>query len=355
MEKKRTPRNVTMGKLIEVIAAAPRILITGHARPDGDSLGCMIALSHLLTREGHKAAGTADRSGLGGPGFLRGVSRLIPPATAADKRFDLIITVDCASFERMPKPIQPLARTVPLLNIDHHCTNTRFGIWNWVEGHVSSTAELIWRLARKAGWQLDSIAAEALWVALITDSGRFAYDQTSPATLRCGADLLRYGVRTAYINDKIYCSFSRVTMELKKRAFRTLTIRNNDTVAAVTLTGKDFEETGGTKADVEDVIEIPRSLIGNRVAIFFYGNEEDSAETRVSVRTREPLDATELVRPFDGGGHARAAGCTIKEPLAQAKRIFFKEVDALLARNPEEEKPESESQPPKTEALKVES
>ena len=134
-----------------------------------------------------------------------------------------------------------------------------------------------------------------------------------------------------------------------------MTIRNNDTVAAVTLTGKDFEETGGTKADVEDVIEIPRSLIGNRVAIFFYGNEEDSAETRVSVRTREPLDATELVRPFDGGGHARAAGCTIKESLAQAKRIFFKEVDALLARNPEEEKPESESQPPKTEVLKVES
>jgi len=221
MEKKRTPRNVTMGKLIEVIAAAPRILITGHTRPDGDSLGCMIALSHLLTREGHKAVGTADRTKLGGPGFLRGVSRLIPPSTAARKSFDLLITVDCASFERMPKPIQPLARTVPLLNIDHHCTNTRFGTWNWVEGHVSSTAELIWRLARKAGWQLDSIAAEALWVALITDSGRFAYDQTSPATLRCGADLLRYGVRTAYINDKTYCSFSRVTMELKKRAFPT--------------------------------------------------------------------------------------------------------------------------------------
>jgi len=144
-------------------------------------------------------------------------------------------------------------------------------------------------------------------------------------------------------------------MELKKRAFRTLTIRNNDTVAAVTLTGKDFEETGGTKADVEDVIEIPRSLIGNRVAIFFYGNEEDSAETRVSVRTREPLDATELVRPFGGGGHARAAGCTIQEPLAQAKRLFFKEVDALLARDAEKEKAESENQPQKTEESKVES
>ncbi|HRR33215.1 MAG TPA: bifunctional oligoribonuclease/PAP phosphatase NrnA [Kiritimatiellia bacterium] len=338
MEKKRTTRNAKLADLIAAISAARRILITGHVRPDGDSLGCMIALSHLLTRAGHTAVATADRSALGGPGFLSGVKRLIPPEAVARKRFDLLISLDCGSFDRLPESIQPLARTLPVINIDHHRTNTRFGTWNWIEDHVSSTAELVWRLARKAGWPLDSVAAEALWVALITDSGRFAYDQTTPATLRCGADLLRYGVRTAYINDKIYCSFSRTTMELKKRAFRTLTIRNDNTVAAVTLTGKDFEETGGTKADVEDVIEIPRSLIGNRVAIFFYGNEEDSGETRVSVRTREPLDATALVRPFGGGGHSRAAGCTIKEPLAQAKKIFFKAVDDLLAQHPLDEK-----------------
>lgn len=343
MKKNRTPRNAKPAELIATIATARRILITGHVRPDGDSLGCMIALSHLLTRAGHAAVATADRSALGGPGFLEGVERLMPPETAARKRFDLLISLDCGSFDRLPEPIQPLARAVPVINIDHHRTNTRFGTWNWIEDHVSSTAELIWRLARKAGWPLDSLAAEALWVALITDSGRFAYDQTTPATLRCGADLLRYGVRTAFINDKIYCSFSRITLELKKRAFRTLTIWDNNTVAAVTLTGKDFEETGGTKADVEDVIEIPRSLIGNRVAIFFYGNEDDHAETRVSVRTREPLDATALVRPFGGGGHARAAGCTIKEPLAQAKKSFLKAVDDLLALHPVDEKLSVES------------
>lgn len=323
------PRIAKPDEILKAIGQAGSILVTGHERPDGDSLGCMIALAHLLNRAGIKAVATADRKALGGPGFLAGVEKLISPQTAAKKRFDLLISVDCGAFTRMPEPIHALAAKLPIVNIDHHRTNTLFGALNWIEGRVSSTGEMIWKLARKAGWQLDAIAAEALWVALITDSGRFAYDQTTSATLRCGADLLRYGVRTALINDKLYCSFSRVSVELKRRAFRTLTVSDNNEIASVTLTGQDFEEVGGTKADAEDVIEIPRSLIGNRVAVFFYGSE-DRDETRVSIRTRAPLDATELAKLFGGGGHARAAGCTIREPLSSAKRLFNKTVSEWL-------------------------
>ncbi|MDR2850349.1 MAG: bifunctional oligoribonuclease/PAP phosphatase NrnA [Verrucomicrobiota bacterium] len=321
-------------ELVAQITRAKRILLTGHVRPDGDSLGCMIALASLLNQAGINAVGTADPAALGGPGFLKGSEWLIPPEAAAGRAFDLLISLDCGAFERLPELIQPLAAKLPVINIDHHCTNTLFGALNWIDARASSTAELVWRLARKARWPLDTLSAEALWVALITDSGRFAYDKTTPATLRCGADLLRHGVRTAFINDKLYCSFSRVSIELKKRAYRTLVVSDDQAVASVTLTGKDFDETGGNKADAEDVIEIPRSLIGNRVAVFFYGNEDDHAETRVSVRTRDPLDATQLVTPFGGGGHSRAAGCTIKAPLAQAKKLFFKAIDDLLKAPP---------------------
>ena len=327
-------RKAKPAELIRVISRAKNVLITGHVRPDGDSLGCMIALAHLLNRAGVKAVATAERTGLGGPGFLKGVEKLVAPEAAAKKSFDLLISLDCGALERLPEPIQPLVAKLPVINIDHHRTNTLFGTLNWIEGHSSSTAELVWRLARKAGWPLDTVSAEALWVAIITDSGRFAYDQTTSATLRCGADLLRHGVRTAVINDKLYCSFSRISMELKKRAFRTLTVWDNNEVASVTLTGQDFEETGGSKADAEDVIEIPRSLIGNRVALFFYGSEDDNAETRVSIRTRAPLDATALAKQFGGGGHARAAGCTLNEPLSQAKKTFRKAVAEWLQQQP---------------------
>lgn len=328
------PHRASPAEVIDAIGRVGSILVTGHVRPDGDSLGCMIALAHLLCRAGIKAVATAERKGLGGPGFLAGVEMLVDPASVGRKRFDLLVSVDCGAFDRLPEPLQSLAQRLPIINIDHHRTNTLFGALNWIDGRSSSTGEMVWRLARKAGWQLDAVAAEALWVALITDSGRFAYDQTTPTTLRCGADLLKYGVRTALINDKLYSSFSRTNMELKRRAFRTLTVSENNAIASVTLTGQDFEATDGTKADAEDVIEIPRSLVGNRVALFFYGSE-DNDETRVSIRTRAPLDATELAKQFGGGGHARAAGCTIREPLSSAKRLFMGRVLDWLSRQPQ--------------------
>ena len=325
----KTKRHSTVSDVIAVIRKAKRVLISGHIRTDGDSLGSMIALARLLNQAGIDAVATGERKGLGGPGFLRGVELLVAPEKVVKKSFDLLITVDCAAADRVPEPIRPFLATLPVVCIDHHVTNSRFGTYNWVE-KAASTGELIWKLARRAKWTLDQVSAEALWVAVITDSGRFAYDSTLPSTLRCGADLVKYGVRTSLINDKIYASFSSTNIELKRRAFRTLTILHDGEIASVSLTGRDFEETDGTKADAEDVIDIPRNLAGNRVALFFYGNEDDHAETRVSVRTREPLDATELVKKFGGGGHARAAGCTIYEPLTQAKRTMMKSVEQWL-------------------------
>lgn len=334
---KTTKRQTKLDAILACLTQSKNILVSGHVRPDGDSTGCMIALAHLLNRAGLKAVATADIKNLGAPAFLEGTKKLLPYSEIEKRRFDLIVATDCGSFARLPEPVQAVAeKNVPIVNIDHHRTNTYFGSLNWINARASSTGEMIWRMARKAGWQLDQTAAEALWVAVITDTGRFAYDQTTPATMRCAADLLRHGVRTAFINDRLYCSFSRTAVELKRRAYRTLTISENNEIASVTLTGKDFEETGGTKADAEDVIEIPRSLVGNRVALFFYGNEEDKGETRVSVRTRPPLDATWLAKRFGGGGHERASGFTLQEPLPQAKRNVNSVVAEWLASHPDQ-------------------
>lgn len=312
-------------EVIRRIEEAKRILISGHVRPDGDSLGSMVALAHTLSALGKNAAGVVEsRKTLGGPGFLRGVEDLLEPADLAGRSFDLLLTVDCASADRLPECVREAAVKIPLwISIDHHCTNPFFAGVNWVRGGASSAGELVWRLIRTARWPLDDVSAEALWVAVITDTGRYAYDSTSASTLRCGADLVSRGVRTAYINDRLYCSFSQVAVELKRRAYQTLTVDGE--LAWVQLTGRDFAEVGGTKADAEDVVEIPRSLVGNKVALFFYGPEDNApGETRISIRTRAPLDATELAEKFGGGGHDRAAGCTIAESLPKAKRIFLK-------------------------------
>lgn len=316
----------------KLIAASKRILVSGHLSPDGDSLGSMLALARLLRNAGYEAYATADLNALGKPGFLEGVKDLIPVRKLKrQKRFDLFIAVDCASFERMPPEVRPVAEKLPRICIDHHVTNDgSFADVSIVDSKASSTGEIIWRIARWNEWNLDTAIAEALWVAIVTDSGRFAYDSTKPGTMRAAGDLLKHGVRTALINDILYGTFPKKAIELKRIAWRSLHIWKNRKVAEVTLTRDDFREVRGTKADAEDIIEIPRSVARNEIALFFYQIPDRTKETRCSIRTRGNWDATVLAGKFGGGGHVKAAGCTIKASMGAAKRQMRAAVRELL-------------------------
>ena len=309
-----------------------RILISGHLSPDGDSLGSMIALSRLLRNAGYDAFATADLNALGKPGFLEGVEDIIPVRKLKrQKKFDLFVAVDCGNFERLPPEVRPIAEKLPRLCIDHHITNDgTFADVLILDPSASSAGEVIWRFAKWNEWKLDRAIAEALWVALVTDSGRFAYDSTKPGTLRTAADLLKHGVRTALINDILYGVFSTKAIGLKRIAWRSLHVWKNRKVAEVTLTRDDFREVRGTKADAEDIIEIPRSVARNEIALFFYQIPDRTKETRCSIRTRGDWDATVLAGKFGGGGHVRAAGCTIKGAMSTAKRQMRAAVRELL-------------------------
>ena len=329
----------------ELLAKSRRILISGHLSPDGDALGSMIALARMLTAAGHEAFATADVHALGTPGFLEGVADLIPLRRLRNRKFDLFIYVDCAAPNRLPPEVRPFAEKLPTLTIDHHATSVPAGAASIIDSEASSAGEIVWRFAKWMEWPFDRATAEALWVALVTDSGRFAYDSTRPSTLRAACDILKYGVRTAQINDTLYCSFKTKAMELKRRAWRSLHIWKNRKVAEVTLTRNDFREVRGTKADAEDVIEIPRQVARNEIALFFYQIPDRTHETRVSIRTRDPHNATVLATRFGGGGHIRAAGCTIKGGMAIAKRQVRKAVKEMLEGKlkPAELKPSEET------------
>ena len=316
----------------KLIEHAGRVLISGHLSPDGDSLGSMLALAKLLHNAGIEAYAAADLNALGKPGFLAGCDKLIPVRKLRrQKKFDLFIAVDNSAFDRMPPEVKPVAEKLPRICIDHHVTNNAdFAEVSIVDPEASSAGELVWRFAKWMEWKLDRDIAEALWVALITDTGRFAYDSTRIGTLRAAGDLVKCGVRTALINDIIYGTFSRKSIELKRIAWRSLHVWKNRKVAEVTLTRDDFRAVRGTKADAEDIIEIPRSVAKNEIALFFYQIPDRTKETRCSIRTRGDWDATELAGKFSGGGHRKAAGCTIKKPLATAKRLMRAAVREML-------------------------
>ena len=309
-----------------------RILVSGHLSPDGDSLGCMIAMARLLRQAGHDAVATADLNALGKLEFLDGVGDIVPVRRLKRQRkFDLLVAVDCGSFERMPPEVRPVAEKLPKLCIDHHVTNDgSFADVSIIDPEASSAGEIVWRFAKWCEWKLDREVAEALWVAIITDSGRFAYDSTMPGTLRAAGDLLKHGVRTAMINDIIYNTFPRKAIELKRLAWRSLHVWKNRKVAEVSLTRDDFRAVRGKKADAEDVIEIPRQVAKNEIALFFYQIPDRTKETRCSIRTRGDWDATTLAAKFGGGGHRKAAGCTIKASMGKAERQMRAAVKEML-------------------------
>ena len=314
-----------------MFAKAERILISGHLSPDGDSLGSMIALARMLTGAGRQAWATADIKALGKPGFLDGTAEIIPLRKLKRRKFDLFVYVDAAKPDRLPPEVRPFAEKLPTVIFDHHATSEESGEASIIDASASSTGEIVWRFAKWMRWPFDRTIAEALWVAIATDTGRFAYDNTKPGTLRAATDLLKYGVRTAEINDTLYCAFPMKAMELKRRAWRSLHVWKNRKVAEVSLTRDDFREVRGTKADAEDVIEIPRQVARNEIALFFYQIPDRTHETRVSIRTRGPWDATALATLFGGGGHRRAAGCTIKGGMAVAKRQMRQAVRDMLS------------------------
>ena len=327
----QTDRRTTYAAAKALISNARSALISGHLSPDGDSLGSMIALARMLTAAGCQAVATADVKALGKPGFLEGVADILPLRKLKRRKFDLFIYVDASSPDRLPPEVRPFAERLPTLTIDHHATSSPSGV-AILDPTASSAGELVWRFAKWMEWKLDRATAEALWVAIVTDTGRFAYDSTSPGTMRAATDLMKHGVRTAVINDILYNSFPMKAIELKRRAWRSLHIWKNRRVAEVTLSRDDFREVCGSKADAEDVIEIPRSVANNLIALFFYQIPDRTHETRVSIRTRAPFDATILARQFGGGGHLRAAGCTVKGGMAAAKRQMRRAVKEMLLR-----------------------
>ena len=325
----QTERRAAYESAKSLIGKARSILISGHLSPDGDSLGSMIALSRMLCATGKQAVATADVKALGKPGFLEGTEDLVPLRKLKRRKFDLFVYVDASTPDRLPPEVRPFAEKLPTLTIDHHATSEPKGV-SILDAAASSAGELVWQFAKWMEWPIDKATAEALWVAIVTDTGRFAYDSVTPNTMRVATDLLKRGVRTSFINDILYNSFPMKAMELKRRAWRSLHVWKNRKVAEVTLSRDDFREVRGTKAEAEDVVEIPRSVAGNQIALFFYQIPDRTREIRVSIRTRAAFDATALAKLFGGGGHVRAAGCTVKGSMASAKRQVRRAVKEML-------------------------
>jgi len=300
----------TPDEIVSALRQTSGIAVTAHIRPDGDAIGACLGLHRILRDIGveSKVVGLGpipDRYN-----FMFKDGECLSVEEVDFSKISLIAALDSGAIDRCHSFVAQQQNNVTLLNIDHHLSNTLFGDINYVDTKASSVGEIICEIARQANWNISRDAAEALWVSIVTDTGRFSYSNTTPATMRAASELLKTGIRVADINHAIYNSVHPRQLKLQGRAIDRLSVHEDGRLALTALSRADFSELGCTPADTEEIVNIPRSIAGVEVAVFLY-ELEDKSETKISLRTAEPYDAAELCRRLGGGGHARAAGCSM--------------------------------------------
>lgn len=312
---------------VNAIATAARIAITPHVRPDGDAIGSVLGLRRMLTLAGKTADIVAmDPVPLRYQFLMRG-DVIVAAAQTKPESYDLLIILDTGSPDRVSASIRDWVPRLRTLNIDHHPTNTEFADINTVVPNASSVGEILWYLAIAGGYVIAPDAAEALWVALITDTGRFSYSNTTPAAMRAAAALLETGIDTNRINHQIYNSATAPQVRLQGRAIEHLELHHDGQLAVVSLSREDFAGLACSGEDAEDIVDIPRRINGVKIALFLYELcDKDPRETKASFRTSEPFDAAAFCQAFRGGGHARAAGCTLAMPIAEARQQMLEAI-----------------------------
>ena len=239
-----------------------------------------------------------------------------PPSDLGQR---IVVFLDCGNIDRVPiELVQRNGRCI--LNVDHHHDNTRFGTVNLVLPAASSTAEIVFNLAKELGVELTPRIADALYVGLVTDTGRFMYESTTPDAHRMAAELIEAGVAAHEVNRRLYEQLPFGRLQLLARALARVERYDGGLLTVTHLTRADFEATATTEADTEGVVDRVRAVEGTAVAALIreLRARDRQGERKVSLRaTDQRVDVSLIARRHGGGGHRQAAGFSTHEPLPE--------------------------------------
>ena len=305
------------------------VAITSHVRPDGDAIGSCVGLYHILRAQGIAAHIIGLEPIPPRYQFLLEDVERLSPDNLRPSDYERLIVLDTGALDRAPEFVSQWQKQVQTLNIDHHPTNTTFGTHNCIISDAAAVAEIITHLAVAANWPVPLLAANALWVGIITDTGRFAYSCTTPDTLQAAAKLAAVGIDTPKIDQQVFQTLPLGALRLQARAIDRMELHEQQRLAIITLSQQDFTECGANPEDADEIINIPRRLDSVEIAILLTEKRNgtpQSLHTKASFRTRPPFDAALLCQTLGGGGHARAAGCELPCPLVQAREQILTHV-----------------------------
>jgi bifunctional oligoribonuclease and PAP phosphatase NrnA len=307
-------------QVLQELRQADKLLLTTHENPDGDALGSLLAMHRMLQQLGKDSLMFMSPDEFPLPWEYRGFSfdGLVgaPPADVSERT---IVFLDCGNIDRMPVDFLQ-EDGLHILNIDHHHDNTRFGTVNLVCPIASCTAEIVWRLSKELDVEITLGIADALYVGLVTDTGRFMYENTSADAHRMAAELIEAGVQPHAVYRRLWEDLPFRRLQLLQRALASVERHDNGAITIAHLVKRDYEETGALETDSEGVVDHMRAVEGTRVAVLVREllSEDREGMRKVSLRATDgSVDVSKVARAFGGGGHPQAAGFSTTVPYPE--------------------------------------
>lgn len=313
-------------QIAEQIREADNFLVLSHVSPDGDALGSMLAMGELLDALGKKVrlfneSGIPSRFQWLAP--KREILRALP-----DEEPDTLVVLDCGSAERAGQLITPWLQTKKVFNLDHHLGNPMFGTLNWVEQRASSVGEMVGMLARELGVPLVGLLGEYVYLALISDTGDFCFNNTRPETLEMAAEILRLGLLPGPFHEQKQSTGTLNQLQMRGTVLKQARLHADGRISLISFSRELFEQTGTGPEDTEGLVNTVLYVQGVQVAISL--REEDKG-IKFSLRSKGSTNVQVVAARFGGGGHRNAAGGTLLMDMDQAKATMIQAVTEELA------------------------
>ncbi len=284
-----------------------RVLLTSHILPDGDSIGSLLGLGLTLLNNGwdvtmYSVDGVPDRYK-----FLTGTENILT-GKLPEQSFEKVVVLDSSDCLRI-KPICEQLRDSFIINIDHHPTNSFYGKMNYVDAKAAATGEIVYALLEEMNLKLDLSAASALYVAISTDTGSFKFENTTAITHQVAARLLAAGVNPKDITPLVFDLRPKQAVYILREALMSLKFTPDEKIAWMTLTEKEMMNTTARDEDLDGIVNYAKNIEGVEVGLLL--REKPDGTVKVAFRSHN-VDVGSIAKTLGGGGHARAAGCSME-------------------------------------------
>ncbi|RQD67799.1 MAG: bifunctional oligoribonuclease/PAP phosphatase NrnA [Tindallia sp. MSAO_Bac2] len=323
--------NLDWNKTFQKILKSNKIALATHVHPDGDAYGSLLGMWHLLKNNGSNVTAFVDHTNHNGKySFLPGYSELIEISQDNHEMYDLAVTLDCGDKGRVTGSEWLFSHSRQVINIDHHYSNPMFGHENIVDDRISSTCELLWKLSVDSKINISKEAATCLFTGIMTDTGNFLYENTSPETYRSTADLVEKGADSETVKFHLYHNKPLANIQFLGFLIQQMQVLLDGKVIILNISREILDNYGVSYEDLDEFVAFARDIKGVEVSALL--KEMKDGNIKISLRSKSYFDVSELAQQFNGGGHQRAAGAVspvdmekTREQLKNLLEIYFQE------------------------------